>query len=531
MNKIFCKECVKTISISLGLMMVLYFYMLCNFWWGNHDWGYLLSGASVESGLFEARYSQHLFTLWTLDGHILPVLSFLMGFICIGAIAVSVGKYLKIESKYWWVIALFIGANPHIFALFYYVYLFFPFMVWSLVGVLGLYFFEGKCRVYKFLGAVFLYVMVLGSYPPNLAFVFVLFVAKRLFLFEEEKENIKIIIYKFLYFFAVFGVAIFVYKMICAYLIKMQMVNLDMYNIKMRGALDMIKSIPYELKMSVWQFFEMFSFMKQGYVLGLSSIVALGMYVVIKKAKNKWFTGMLILGMLIASRFAFLVSLHPEYAVYRLMYWGRLGVYIVFLAVLMKQKDIWVKNVLGMLLVFIMSLFVVSNLEIQKVQNMGFISGRLYQKRLLDTVLYNDNFKFDGDYISLNFGQPNFRSRFYKDEYNTGEVVGLNLVFEFDVANYLFWEEKVSPVIIGAGISGRSVLRVDRGGKDKWHNPDYWTNNPSNMENIRFWLYTKAKPYPSFDSVYVDDKYLLLVLDKLTFNKHKELVGRLLDVR
>ena len=163
MNKIFCKECVKTISISLGLMMVLYFYMLCNFWWGNHDWGYLLSGASVESGLFEARYSQHLFTLWTLDGHILPVLSFLMGFVCIGAIA-------------------------HIFALFYYVYLFFPFMVWSLVGVLGLYFFEGKCRVYKFLGAVFLYVMVLGSYPPNLAFVFVLFVAKRLFLFEEEKE-------------------------------------------------------------------------------------------------------------------------------------------------------------------------------------------------------------------------------------------------------------------------------------------------------------------------------------------------------
>ena len=104
-------------------------------------------------------------------------------------------------------------------------------------------------------------------------------------------------------------------------------------------------------------------------------------------------------------------------------------------------------------------------------------------------------------------------------------------MFEFDVANYLFWEEKVSPVIIGAGISGRSVLRVDRGGKDKWHNPDYWTNNPSNMENIRFWLYTKAKPYPSFDSVYVDDKYLLLVLDKLTFNKHKELVGRLLDVR
>ena len=101
-------------------MIVLYFYMLCNFWWGNHDWGYLLSGASIESGLFEARYSQHLFTILVLDGHILPVLFFLMGFLCISGIGICVGKYLEIDSKYWWVIALFIGANPHIFALFYY---------------------------------------------------------------------------------------------------------------------------------------------------------------------------------------------------------------------------------------------------------------------------------------------------------------------------------------------------------------------------------------------------------------------------
>ena len=103
------------------------------------------------------------------------------------------------------------------------------------------------------------------------------------------------------------------------------------------------------------------------------------------------------------------------------------------------------------------------------------------------------------------------------------------MVFEFDVVNFLFWEEEKSPVIIGAGISGPGILRVDRDAGEKWKNASYWLNNPSNMENIKFWLYTKAKPYPSYDSVYVDDKYLLLVLDRLTFDKNKELVARKLD--
>jgi hypothetical protein len=103
------------------------------------------------------------------------------------------------------------------------------------------------------------------------------------------------------------------------------------------------------------------------------------------------------------------------------------------------------------------------------------------------------------------------------------------LVFEFDVANYLFWEEEKSPVIIGAGISGSNLLRVDRGGKEKWGNSEYWKNNPENMEKIRYWLYMEAKPYPSQNSVYVDEKYLILVLDPLVFYKHRELVSRALD--
>ena len=70
------------------------------------------------------------------------------------------------------------------------------------------------------------------------------------------------------------------------------------------------------------------------------------------------------------------------------------------------------------LLLIIFGVFGISNLEIQKVQNLGFIGGRLYQKRLLDTVIANDNYDKDAEYISLNFACE-FASKYNQ---NKGEL-------------------------------------------------------------------------------------------------------------
>ena len=57
----------------------------------------------------------------------------------------------------------------------------------------------------------------------------------------------------------------------------------------------------------------------------------------------------------------------------------------------------------------------------------------------------------------------------------------------------------------------------------------YWRNNPENMENIRYWLYTSARPYPHENSIYIDDKYLLLILESYDFYNYRELVAMGLD--
>lgn len=522
------KNYAKTICVSLGLLCVVYFYMLCNFWWGNHDWGYLKSGASIESGLFEARYSQHLFTLLFLDAHILPVFTFLSGFICIVIQSILIGKYFELPNKYCVLIALFIGVNPHIYALMYYVYLFFPFMVWSLVGISLLFLLEGRLKLYKSLLFVLGFVGVLGSYPPNLAFVFVLFVGKRIFNYVENKEKTKDVILRMIYLGVLVLISAIVYKLIYGYLLERQFINTDMYNIKIKPVKKFVFDLPIELWRGFSQLFFVFSFMGLGYLIPLVLIVLLSVGSVFAKATNKVVIVILIMSLFLASRFAFAVSGYPEFAVFRLMYWGRLGLYVFGMVVLLKEK-LAKRNILFVLMCFLFVKMIMINFEIQKVQNLGFIAGRLYQKRLINTVMMNKNYDMNDEYISFSFGQPNFRERFYSDNIKTGELLGLNLVFEFDVANYLFWEEEKSPVIIGAGVSGSTLLRVDRGGKEKWNNSEYWKNNPENMKKIRYWLYMDAKPYPNQSSVYIDKKYMILVLDPLVFYKHRELVSRALD--
>ena len=523
------KSYIKTILVSVGLLSVVYFYMFCNFWWGNHDWGYLKSGASVESGLFEARYSQHLFTLLFLDGHILPILTFLCGFVCISIQAILIGKYFNLSSKSYVCIALFIGVNPHIYALFYYVYLFFPFVVWSLVGCLLLFLTEGCYRVWKYLVAVCGYVLLLGSYPPNLALIFVLFAGKRVLLYAEGKENLKNVFVRMVFWAGQVIVSVVIYKIIYNCLLDRQLINTDMYNIKTKSIMEILSCLPLELWNSVSQLFYGFSFMGGWYFLPLFVLAVVAFWVLMQKDKNKFVMFLGFVFVLLMSRFSFIVSSHSEYAIFRLMYWGRLGVYLFCLAVLFNEHKKLVKNILFIILVVFFVKNVTANYEIQKVQNFGFVVGRSYQKKLIDTIALNPKFDKNAEYISFSFGQPNFREKFYSDKYKTGELIGLKLVFEFDMVNFLFWEEVKSPVIIGAGISGNLILRVDRGGKEKWASGDYWQNNPQNMEKIRYWLYVNAKPYPSDDAVYVDDKYLILVLDPHVFYKRRELVARSLD--
>ncbi len=509
------------------LCMLAYSFMFFQFWWGDHDWGYIKDGVSLESGFFEARYTQHLFTVLLLDGHVLPIFSFIISLISLVVLNMMIAYYLEVpKTKFNYILfVLFFSLNPHVYAFFYYVYLAFPFIAWCIVGVGILFLFE-KQSLIRFLIGVVLFVLLLGSYPPNITLFFVLFVAKRIIAFLDNRESILDIIKKGCLFALEVVLGYIGFKCIFIFLQKNDLINLDMYNISTKGIYEILQTVPFEMWYSIAQWFEPYSFMDGNYCVCLIIPIVLAMFLMFRSGKNKLFMILFWAFILFLSRFVFLIATKGEVSAFRLVYFGKIGVLAFALSIIMQNKEKCIKNILMLWGCVCLSLFVETNFYIHKVQYFGFVAGRKYQHKLLDKLVMNKNFKYEKKYISLTFGYPNFRNKFYNGTKNSGEMNGQTMVFYFDTINQLFWEEKFAPVAVGAGIlNSASILRVNRDGGKYWGDDKYWTNNPENMKNIREWLYMKAK----LGSVYIDDKYILAILDENDFYKNRELVATSLD--
>lgn len=514
---------------SFFICCLVWSFMIVQFWWGNHDWGYIKNRVKIADGFFEARYSQHLFSVVLFDGQILPVLAVVSGLAALVALSVLLAVYLRVLQKkgIFYIFVLFVCLNPYLFVLFYYVYLILPFMAWPLVGVYGLLLCEVGYERNRFLGCAFIWFLILGSYPPNIALILTVFTVRRLLCYCYEGESFREVIKKCVYLGGQFILGFVGFKIVYVILKRNHFLNLDMYNIKMRGWPEIFFNIPTELVKSVGQMFDVQTFLGWNYcILLFIPIVAAIFLLYYRCDKNRIILSLLVIGVLLSSRFAFLVAERSEIGFFRMEYFGRLGLGVFALAILGRMRSLCVQNLYLLWGVVTLLLFIRSDFYLQKVQLFGFQTGRKYQARVVDRIVQHPNFEMKEKYITFSFGYPNFREHFYEDKYQTGEMVGHTMVFYHYIISGLFWEEKITPEAIGSGINGETILRVDHSeGGPYWLNRDYWQNNPENMSNIRYWLYMEAKQ----NDVYIDDKYIILVLDMLNLYKNRELVITKLD--
>ena len=519
----------KTFAIGWGLCFVCWSFMVFQLWWGNHDWGYLKTGVFFNLGFIEARYTQHLPTVLLLDGHVLPLLIMMLSFMFISAQAVLMAKYLEIPQNFksYIIFILSIVINPYLFISFYYVHYILPLFFWGVCIVALLYITEKSEDKKYWLGGIVGYFLILGSYPPNMALALTLFMAKRCISYVNKQEDIKSIVKKGLIFLSQLLLAYLGFSLVQKYLIYANLVNAEMYNLTIRKPQEIAYQLPKEILRSISQNFHLYTFLDIPYCTLLFATFLAAIIITYRQAQNKPIYIILVLGLCVASRYAFILSSYADIAAVRLEYWGRLGLYLFALSILLNQTKQWIKNIVLIWALIMLSLFIKTDFEIQKVQYLGFTAGRKYQQRLVENLIAQDKFRQEKKYISLTFGNPSFRERYINDKYKTPEMVSDSFVFSFDVINFLFWEEKKSPISIGAGIwnGGKSILKVNRGDDEKWQDTKYWKNNPQNMQNLREWLYKEAK----WNSFYIDDKYIIAILDVKNMLKYRNIVLNQLD--
>lgn len=517
------KGLLRTFFKVWGVLNIVYAYMVFNFFWGNHDWDFLKDGVKLSSGFFEGRFSQHIFSYFLFDGHILPVVTYFLSFAALVGLAFAVGRYLEIPQKMWGGLALFIGLNPHTFVLFYYFYLLLPFICWAGLGVLALFLAEPKFGVMKFLAGAFFYILLLGSYPPNLNFILTVFLARRLLMIWLHKQTVKEVFFCGCFFWGQLVAGYLGYKVVFSVLLKWGYLNSEWYNLQVRPVSEMLGAVPVELWRSLEQLFHFYHFMDWAYCVPLAAgcFAAIGLF--IKNAENKIIAGVGIVVVFLVSRFAFLVSASSYIAVFRCEYWGRLGLYVFAFSILSHFKQREIKNFLFALGIMVLWIFVKTDLEIEKVRYLGFRAERLYHTRLVERVVQHKNFDVQGKYLSIAFGGANFGLRYYDSRYVTkeGEFLG-NLTMPFQLIEVLFWEEKHNPVDIKAGVWDSKLFTL--GVKS-----DRYKQLPLQVKDMRYWMYNRAEVFPRENFIYADDKFLLLNLDELLFARYREVVLKGID--
>lgn len=508
-----------------GIFFLVYSFMIFQFWWGNHDWKPLVNGIKWSDGLFEARYSQHLFTVIFLNGEILPALYVIISLGMLALLCMLSANYLCLapEKKTYLLFSLLLGCSPYTFVLFHYIFITIPMIMWGCVIILLLKLSETPHNLRKWLWSVLGFAVILGGYPPNISFLTTMFCGRKLILYQSNKQTIKQITIDGVFLGSALTLGYSINRFIIYTLTTYFGINFQMYNMRTSSVLEMIQKIPQEFINAFCAISESYQDLGLYYTFFMLTISIGAVIKTIKNSPNKSVAILLICGLAIATRVAYIVSANAWYAKFRIGYWAFLGLSAVSLSILLNAKKQIIKNLIFGLSVLTLFCFIRTDFEIEKTLFYKFNLERLYHKRLENRFFEHQNFNIKGSYATLNFGYPDFLTHVCIDGCpNFNNEILDNIMLPADLGYVLFWDEVKSPVSIKFGIWGKTFWKVT----DPVLKNDWETVQKSNKQDINIWLYLQSKTYPSKESVYIDNKYILMNLDKPFFDQNRGLLSR-----
>ncbi|MBR1373575.1 hypothetical protein IJ556_03885 [bacterium] len=512
----------KAFILSFGIIFTVYSFMMFQFWWGNHDWSYLIHGLRIGDTFFEARYSQLMPMVLLLQGQILPPLLFILTFLLLSLLGLLLGKYLSLPQQkiYYVLFILLLALSPYTPILFYYVFIMFSLLFWGCVGVSLLFLTGRPYHLGKFLIGCLGFFILLGSYPPILALVLSVFVGKLLKNYLLSRQSFLQIMMDGAFLVAQLIFAVIGYRIAYIFLTSLGYLNTQMYNLSVRSLSDIFYQFLPEIFAPMSQVVYLYNSLGLVYVLFYSIVLVGALWRIFFMAKNKIIAVFLVLVLFLLARLPFVLSASAYYATFRVNWWGNAGILAVCLSLIFETKQKFLRNTILFLSALFLFNFIKTDYEIQKVQYLAFKTERLFQKRVEERLFTFTDFNLANDYSTLNFGYPNFHHRFcYLGCRGFDNELMSATVLPADFGTAIFWDEIKSPVVARYGI---------------WNNRLWFVADPhlknlqqpitaENLYNLRRWMYMKAKKYPSSEGIFIDNKMIVFYFDDIFFNKNREM--------
>ncbi len=468
------------LSIFMALNMVFLPYIF-SFFIGNHDWDWVKGTSqvlSLNTGMFEARFSKFILNVALFSGHIFPILNTVTSFFFLTLGAVVLTKYFAIKSfKIRLLIGLIAVLQPYILG-----WLYFPVNMLGNFSVVllvlsGLILSEKKSFIATLIAVIF-FILALGVYPSLAEMMLIVFSIKNII----NKQPLKIFIKSFLTII----ISLILFKALLIILAYNKLIMDDYYNLKTTSITYIFQNLTIYMKLFFKQFIVSIPFIPKSLKFISLIMVILAIITTIKSLKDI-FLWMIVLASTILS--AVLTPNIEEVAFQpRVNFYGLGYLYIGAYSIVLLSIRQTIKNIGFISSIIYLALCINQNLYAQKVWNMGQRAETNLIMRMSDRI---DNVASQLPLVPILTDEVSLRPRYYTEKY-----------------------DKASPYLLERSF----VVRHIPSGMFNFYYPYklfYTTSQISTMSpQLYNYLQATTSIWPQKDSIYVDDNYAVIISTK-----------------
>ena len=505
--------------IALGFLCITFMPFIFNFIWGNHDWMPMLRDTNFKGGLIEGRFAQYTFITILLDGHILPVFNLLFGITTYTlAIVLLATRFFEFNEPFVKLCLIILAtiSLPFINEITYFQFILFSQLTWPLIITFSLLFTKKALSSHltiNLLASTLLLLFSIGGYPAS-ANLYV--TASILYLiYDYYNKNVIIPIIKKAIIFLIplcisFAILYFIYK----YLQEKNLM-LTLYNNQTLSFLSFLTNIPTTLGASFLSLIQPQPFFSITFKLLTALIILAFVFCYTFSLTNictTFFRILLIIALFLGIKFsALLTGVNPSSYFSKhdpITFMVRADFYsipclIMFcLLFLLKKQNQFLKNIITLISILLISINTLSNLTYTKTQILGFKAEMFLLDRLTNRIEEIKPSSSRRLRTIVQAGELPLRSKYYTS--NKYEKYGY---YNLEIPFIRHWIPQEFYNFYAPTPFVRSGSAVD-------------TNNFSN-QMIDFFQ-TKIQTWPSKDSMYSDDFYNIIALSKTGKNALKE---------
>lgn len=505
-------------SRETGLWLVS-FLALClnftplffNFLWGNHDWTPLIEDSGLTSGIIEGRFSQYIISKIFLTGKILPVLNIALGFaFYAAALALLSSRFFNLSAPLFpsCVIIAAVATLPYITELLYFQFIIASQLTWPLVITLSLIAAKkattsSHYAIYTTASTLALFTAI-GGYPAGIN----LYVTATCLFALQEISSPASSLKKFIKTFTPFAISftLALISLALAYtFLKQNNLMLEMYNNRMMTPINLLSKVFPQILLSMQSLLHPQPFFPLAFKILTTGLICVFIgYIVCKSKTFSKRTLILVLCfiLLLCLKFsAWLIEENPSDFFYqndpasfmvRADFFAVPVLILTSLSTLVKARSHILKNLAYIASVALLVLNINQNFSFSKTHILGFTAENKLLERLISRIEEHKNFNLYNFYTIVQAGELPLRSKYY---------ISTPLEkFGFYTLKTPYTRHWIAPEYYNFYAPTPFVHPTTAVSTDKI-TPEMAT-----------FLTEKIKPWPSPDSLYVDNNYAIIAL-------------------